>query len=334
MIAALPHYPMGRFSPSIERATTGMRAVPEAPSVRDAWSGFESHPGQIREVFEESSLLLPELDILGRIHFHHALRDALHPDVHGDSYEIHYLLNGGLNWWVEDKAYEFGAGSAMVIRAGERHGAWNDVLQPCHKFWLRVRLGDDKLMPGLSADEQRRIKAVLDGLSQHVVPVSNRFGAVFEQLLAEHRTPGPMSELVCRSLLHVLLGYLVRGLVESGQGSRNEGRRWSSPIERAFQAIEAREVSGDLLPDVRELAKVARMSEGAFRRRFEAEVGFTPLAYLNHRRIERAKRLLAARASVTTVAHELDFCSSQYFSTVFRKITGMTPSEYLSSHQA
>lgn len=303
----------------------------EAPSVRDAWSDFESHPGQLREVFEESSLLLPELDILGRIHFHHALRDALHPDVHGDSYEIHYLLSGGLNWWVADKAYEFGAGSAMVIRAGERHGAWNDVLQPCHKFWLRVRLG---AMPGLNADEQAGIKTALDGLSQHVVSVSSRFGEVFEQLLAEHRKPGPMSELVCRSLLHVLLGYLVRGLVESGQGSRAQRRRWSAPIERAFQAIEVREKSGDLLPDVRELAKLARMSEGAFRRRFEAEVGFTPLAYLNHRRIERAKRLLAARESVTTVAHALDFCSSQYFSTVFRKITGMTPSEFLGSNEA
>ena len=62
----------------------------------------------------------------------------------------------------------------------------------------------------------------------------------------------------------------------------------------------------------------------------KARSGLTPNDYLLKLRIDEAKRRLChgADQSVTDLAFDLGFSSSQYFSTVFKKFTGLTPSQY------
>jgi AraC-like DNA-binding protein len=50
--------------------------------------------------------------------------------------------------------------------------------------------------------------------------------------------------------------------------------------------------------------------------------------------VEEAHRRLAdTNEDITNIAHNLGFSSSQYFATVFRRETGMTPGEYRETHQ-
>lgn len=60
---------------------------------------------------------------------------------------------------------------------------------------------------------------------------------------------------------------------------------------------------------------------------FKKSVGLTFTQYLTQLRIETAKRLLHSQ-SVTETAFEVGFSNSNYFSTVFKKQTGMTPKAY------
>jgi len=65
-------------------------------------------------------------------------------------------------------------------------------------------------------------------------------------------------------------------------------------------------------------------------RLYGAARGHSIKQHLLHLRIEEAKRLLAhGRSSVTTVAFELGFASSQHFATVFRRMVGCTPSSFM-----
>lgn len=62
---------------------------------------------------------------------------------------------------------------------------------------------------------------------------------------------------------------------------------------------------------------------------FKANTGHTLLWYHNHIRCERAKELLCLRdRSISQVGENVGFVSPAHFSHVFRKMTGMTPSEY------
>jgi len=104
-------------------------------------------------------------------------------------------------------------------------------------------------------------------------------------------------------------------------------------VRRTLQWMEARIYSSDEPLD--SVAKEVGLSPAGLRARFKHETGFTPHEYLHHRRIEEAQRRLAETADeVTAIAHELGFSSSQYFSTAFRRQTGLTPGEYRERHRA
>ena len=77
------------------------------------------------------------------------------------------------------------------------------------------------------------------------------------------------------------------------------------------------------------LAGAANLSKYHFARAFARTYGETPRTYLTRRRIERAKDLLRnANLTVTEVCLLVGFESLGTFSSRFRQLVGMSPSEY------
>jgi AraC-like DNA-binding protein len=80
---------------------------------------------------------------------------------------------------------------------------------------------------------------------------------------------------------------------------------------------------------VRALARFVYLSSYCFCRAFKRSFGIPPHRYLVQRRTERAKALLASSAwSMTEIALSLGFSRPSSFSAAFRKVTGITPTEY------
>jgi AraC family transcriptional regulator len=77
------------------------------------------------------------------------------------------------------------------------------------------------------------------------------------------------------------------------------------------------------------LAGLARLSPFHFARAFKQSFGMPPHRYHTHRRVERAKTLLAQEsASVTNVAIDVGFAETSSFTKAFRKLAGVTPTQY------
>ena len=80
---------------------------------------------------------------------------------------------------------------------------------------------------------------------------------------------------------------------------------------------------------VREMAELCGMSLRSFHRNFQNNYGVSPNKYLQLKRIERAKGLLADTAlGVEEAAVRSGFSDSAFFRAVFSRETGMTPSQY------
>ena len=75
-----------------------------------------------------------------------------------------------------------------------------------------------------------------------------------------------------------------------------------------------------------ELAKAAGLSRAVLADRFAHVVGFPPMQYLTHWRMQVAARLMADRhMTIAAVAHEVGYDSEAAFSRAFKRVAGVPP---------
>ncbi len=107
---------------------------------------------------------------------------------------------------------------------------------------------------------------------------------------------------------------------------------WIPRIERAFELLASRL---DNPPSLRELAAAAHVSPFHFHRIWRAMTGETVGQTIARARIAMAQqRLSEGGTSVTAVAMEGGFGTSQSFARAFRRVAGMSPTEFLARNTA
>ncbi|MBP5681118.1 MAG: AraC family transcriptional regulator [Bacteroidales bacterium] len=81
--------------------------------------------------------------------------------------------------------------------------------------------------------------------------------------------------------------------------------------------------------DLEELAQVANVSKPYLIKLFRHEFGFSPIQYINCKKVERAQLLLyTTNLTIKEVAYTLGFNDQNYFIRMFHKVEGVTPQEY------
>lgn len=81
--------------------------------------------------------------------------------------------------------------------------------------------------------------------------------------------------------------------------------------------------------DLPVLTRIAKLSERTFLRRFHHATGLSPMEYLAHLRVERARELLERTVqSFDEIAFGLGYADSGSFRRVFVNVMGLTPGEY------
>jgi len=103
-------------------------------------------------------------------------------------------------------------------------------------------------------------------------------------------------------------------------------------LQKVFSHIKEN-VARDLT--VSELAEVVGMSQYYFSKLFKMSTGTTPHQYVMRQRVERAQEYLReTRTPLAEVATQVGFETQSHFTSVFRRLVGVTPKHYREMYQA
>lgn len=108
--------------------------------------------------------------------------------------------------------------------------------------------------------------------------------------------------------------------------AESKGKRTSSVIDRAKAYITEHYADDISLDDV---SRAVNISPYYFSKVFRAETGDTFIEYVTNIRIEKAKELLhGAELSMKEICGQIGYADPNYFSRIFKKNVGMTPTEF------
>lgn len=143
----------------------------------------------------------------------------------------------------------------------------------------------------------------------------------------------PIFSLLCNELLELKLGYISRvnsgidELVIKMTRMLNQAETKSHDFPKSF--IKLDKILRDNLAHpwtVQEMAQLVNLGITTFTEKIKFYTGFSPIHYLINLRIAEAIRMMKkSEMSMTQIALETGFYSSQHFSSTFKKHTGFSP---------
>jgi AraC-like DNA-binding protein len=301
------------------------------PVLEPIWS---QEPLNRRETYEAPRTLISEIEIVGQIGLQQAVPRALGPASHPEEYELHLVRDGRMRLWIDapKRVFELHGGMASLTLPGQLHSGEGELMLPGRWMWLQFRLppASRGSTAGLTTRETNVLRGGLSAVKPPVFHYSPDLEHCMERLLAEHRRPTPESPIAARGILHELIAWIIRDHRAEELRRDREPSGYSPPIVKVMDWL-AQHLDENV--SVSDLADVAGLSPSHFRRGFHREVGSSPRDYVTQMRLERAKRLLAETdRTITEMAFELGFSTSAYFTAVFHRVTGMTPTQFRRAH--
>ena len=249
--------------------------------------------------------------------------------------EIHYIAQGRLHWEIEGRPFLVPPHSLFFTFPWEKHGSCADF-EPGHFFHFvvfRMRNPDERnprkfrLVPGfgLSNSEQDEIFRRLSSVRNRCFAASPDFAWVIARLAGELTQPGFMARTNIVALSRVMLCELVKNVssseVQNPKNSLSEPRVLEFVNELRTRCVEPWTLGS--------MAAACRLKRTQFENLTKELTGDTPLRLLNRFRVRQSQvPLRGSNKTITEIAFDAGFSSSQYFSRIFRNLVGITPSQY------
>jgi AraC-like DNA-binding protein len=244
----------------------------------------------------------------------------IHPDRVATFHDLLYLQEGGWEVYDEDVRYDLAAGDVLLLMAGRHHFGrehcrpgtrWTYVhfdVDPSDRYLARRQgreVGDDTRIDLPVLVRTRRDRAIERRLEDIV--------GLHDSLLKPNRQRA-----------RLLLAELLIDLAQTAEG---EHLTLSSPMMRVIRKIETSVNEALALDD---LAEVARMSRRSLTQEFRHATGQSVREYQLAVKVRVLRAHLTHHPELTLkeLAQMVGFYDEYHLSRTFKRITGLSPSEY------
>jgi len=277
-----------------------------------------------RRVIDLSGEGLPEVPVLG---MNRSVRTTEGSIFHRHQcLEITYCAQGSVKFDCDGRAYSIIPGDVFISRPEDAHRLRGNP-KGAKLYWIFLKLPQrGKPLLGLDVAESKWLSRALKSLPRKAFSAPADVRSCYERLF--HVLDSEKSDRTVRRLkLRAAAVQLLIALAEAGATATEGARdvRFQSLVDRMRR--EPRKAFS-----MAEVAAELRCSPNTVRARFRKYTGLSPQSFMMKCRIHKAQDLLReGRQSVTDIACELGFSSSQNFAIRFRQETGMSPTEWFKS---
>jgi AraC-like DNA-binding protein len=225
-------------------------------------------------------------------------------------YGLHYISGGKGTLTVNGKQYPLKKGQVFLYRPGEYISYCPDENDPYFYKWVGFQgLLAESLVEACAWRTKGPVTPVMEDIEKYFDHMRNSFSSYSD---SEYR--------LCNPDMIDLLSYLIRHYPAPELLSQNDY------VSNARDYILANFHKPELR--IQEVAVNVGVSRSALFRAFTKRYGVPPMKYLENIRIKNAKWFLAKGNQVKNVAKSCGYNDALYFSAMFKKAVGISPTEY------
>ncbi|MCI3922580.1 AraC family transcriptional regulator [Paenibacillus sp. TRM 82003] len=239
-------------------------------------------------------------------------------DYTPDFNKLYYICEGEGLLRIEDREYRPRPGQLFLLPHGVRQ-SYATVDAPAAtfgKYWCHFR----------AYVMEEPLFRVVDTPTFVEIPEGEpreRLAATFRELAECHKREGVAAAVRVRSaMLDIVATYFEYGGFVRMRTGKTEA---VGKMDRVLRYIDER-LSEQLT--VEELAETVHFHPNYFIRAFKKTTGLTPIQYVNRKRMEQARRLLATTELTVSAVADAFGMEVSYFSRMFKEQTGFSPSQY------
>lgn len=253
--------------------------------------------------------------------------------------EIVYVSRGRLRWRIEDRVYELGPGSVFYTFPWELHGSI-DEFEPGHRWdYVVLKITGNRssqrwnLPPalGLAPVESRRLLNRLMRSPHRSLAAGERLKWLLPALQKELAASRGASLTMATTLGKAVLLELDRMVAQAALTPPAGFERRPDPCKTLLRRLQSDYAETWNLKSMSQAMHLGRTRLGQL---IKERTGDSPMVHLNRLRIGKAREFLRQTdRSITEIAFNCGFRSSQYFARAFKQLTGRTPGSYRAACQ-
>lgn len=231
-------------------------------------------------------------------------------------YQLLYIVEGeGVLATESMPQCRVAAGDMFLLFPGEWHTYQPDIDKGWSEYWIGFR----------GANIDNRVKAGFFSIENPIYHIG--YNSTIVELYKEAIDTATSQQPFFQQRLAGVVNHLLGVMFMTDRGNAlNVGNKIPEVVSRARMLMQESVETSVTMPQI---ARQLNVSYSSFRHTFKQFTGQSPAQYFINLRLHRAKELLRGTSiSIKEISYKLHFESPEYFATLFKRRTGISPSEF------
>ena len=269
------------------------------------------------------------VDGIYTVHYFEYTKDFAYSGEMHNFWELVYADKKNLLITAGAKEVELEAGQIYIHKPNEFHNIRCDGKRAANSVIISFDCDSPELFSVagqvLTADEEER-----KCIGNVVKEASNAFSTRLSDPYISVMEKAENSDFCCEQLIRLNIEMLLISLIRSNKNKKPLAIKKNSTVLAEITDYLSENVEKKVV--FQDVVKKFNLSPSVLKKIFREQVGCGVMDYFTRLKIDRAKEMIREeKYNFTEISERLEFNNSQYFTTVFKRVSGMTPSEYAKS---